>query len=63
MFRQDATSVVKNSDKEKHVYSGYGIIFDSVYSWSFNNETTRNIIVFGIENSSPSHSHNRKNNF
>ena len=24
-----ATSVVKNSDKEKYVYSGYGITFDS----------------------------------
>ena len=24
-----ATSVVKNSDKEKFVYSGYGITFDS----------------------------------
>ena len=28
LFR--ATNVVKNSDKEKYVYSGYGITFDSV---------------------------------
>ena len=24
----DATNIVKNSDKEKYVHSGYGIIFD-----------------------------------
>ena len=24
-----ATTIAKNSNKEKHVYSGYGIIFDS----------------------------------
>ena len=28
-FSFGATSVVKNSDKEKFVYSGYGITFDS----------------------------------
>ena len=28
-----ATSVVKNSDKEKHRYSGYRITFDNADSW------------------------------
>ena len=28
----EATSIVKSSDKEKYVYSGYRIIFDSVCS-------------------------------
>ena len=32
-----ATNIVKNSDKEKYVYSGYGITFDSGGSWSFDN--------------------------
>ena len=32
-----ATSVVKNSDKEKYVYSGCGITFDSANSWSHDN--------------------------
>ena len=27
-----ATNIVKSSDKEKYVYSGYGITFDSVGS-------------------------------
>ena len=29
-----ATSIVKNSDKEKFVYSGYGITYDSVDLWN-----------------------------
>ena len=53
-----ATSIVKNSDKEKYVYSGYRITFDSAGSW-----TNRNVIIFGIDNSSSSHSDNLKNTF
>ena len=55
------TNVVKNSDKGKYVYSGYGIIFDSGGSWSCDN--ARNVIIFGFDNSSSSHSDNRKDNF
>ena len=51
----------KNSVKEKYVYSGYGITFDSASSWSFDNETARNVIIFGIDNSSLFHAENRKN--
>ena len=40
-----ATNVVKNSDKEKCVYSGYGITFDSGGSWSFDNDVARNVII------------------
>ena len=36
-----ATNIVKNSDKEKHVYSGYRIKFDSAGFWSFDNDTAR----------------------
>ena len=43
--------------------SGYGIIFDSAGSWSFHNGIAKNIIVFDVDNSSSSHSDNRKNNF
>ena len=46
-----ATSIVKNSDKEKYVYREYGITFDSAGSFSFSNGTARNIIVFGVDNS------------
>ena len=53
LFR--ATSVVKSSNKEKCVYSGYKTISD--------NGTTRNVIIFGVDNSSTSHSDNGKNIF
>ena len=58
-----AANIVKNSNKEKYVYSGYGITFDSTGSWSFNNDFARNVILFGVNSSSSSHSDNRKNNF
>ena len=56
-----ATNIVKHSDKEKYVYSGYGIAFDRKDELSFNNYTTRNVIVFGVNNNSSSHSVNLKN--
>ena len=59
----DATSVVKCGDKEKYVFSGYGITFDSAGSWSFDNDTARNVINFGVDNSSSSHADYHKNNF
>ena len=58
-----ATDIVKNSDKEKYVYSGYGITFNSTDWWSFHNDTARNVITFGVDNSSSSHADNHKNNF
>ena len=53
--------MVKNSDKEKYVYSGCGITSDSAASWSFGNYTARN--VFGADNTSSSNVNNRKKNF
>ena len=58
-----ATNIVKNSDKEKYVYCGQRITFDSAGSWSFDNDFARNVIIFGVDNSSSSHSENRTNNF
>ena len=55
--------MIKNSDKEQYVYSGYRIRFDSAGSWSFDNDLARDVIVFGTDNSSTSHSDNFKNNF
>ena len=55
--------MVKNSDKEKNVYSGYGIAFDSEGWQSFDNGTARNVIIFGIDSNWPSHIDNCKNNF
>ena len=39
-----ALLVVKKSDNEKYVYSGYGITFDSADSWILDNDTARNVI-------------------
>ena len=50
LFR--ATNIIKNSDKEKYVCSGYEITFDSAGSWSFDNDFIRNVIIFGVDNSS-----------
>ena len=49
------TNIVKSNDKEKYVYSGYGITFDSAGSWSFDNNSERNVIIFWCYNSSLSH--------
>ena len=57
-----ATSIVKNSDKEEYVKSGCGITFDSAGSWSFNNDSYWNVIVFGVGSSSSSQADNCKNN-
>ena len=47
-----ATNIVKNIDKEKYVYSGYVITFDSAGLCNFDNDFTRNVIIFGDDNSS-----------
>ena len=45
------------------MYSRYGIKFDSLGLWSFDNGTTRNVIIFGVDSSLSSHVDNCKNNF
>ena len=60
-----ATSVVKNKEKEKHVYMGYGIIFSSAGSWIFDNDTAKNVIIFRVDifSCSSYHADNRKNKY
>ena len=45
------------------MYGAYGIVFDGTGSWSFGNDFTRNVLFFGVDNSSSSHIDNHKNNF
>ena len=45
------TSIVKNSDKEKYVYSRFGITFESAGPRCYSNGTARNVIIFGVDNS------------
>ena len=58
-----ATNIVKASHKSKFVYSGYGIIFDAKGNWNFDNDSARNVTIFDVDDSSLSHTNNRKNNF
>ena len=45
------------------MYRGYGITFDSAGYWSFDNDSARNVIIFGADKGSSSHPDNRNNNF
>ena len=58
-----ATNIAKNGDESKYVYSGYVITFDCTGSWCFGNGFARNVVILGVDNSSSSHTDNRKNNF
>ena len=58
-----ATNIVKDSDKEKYVFSGYRIAFDGTGEWKFGNEFARNVVIFGVDSSSSSHTDNCKNDF
>ena len=42
--------------------SGYGMRFDGAGSWSFDIDTARNVLIFGVDNSSSSYVES-KNNF
>ena len=56
------TDIVNNCDKENWVHSGYGIAFDGKDTWSFVYDYAKNIIAFGVDNSSSSHADDCKNN-
>ena len=53
----------KNSGKNKYVYSHYRLAFDGADSWSFGNNFAKNVVTFGVDNSSSSHTDNCENNF
>ena len=58
-----ATNIVKNSDKDKWLFICYGISFNGGDWWNFGNDTARNVILFGVDNSSSFYVDNRKNIF
>ena len=45
------------------MFSSYEIAFNGGEWWSFGNDTARNFIIFGVDNSSSSNVDNFKNNF
>ena len=55
--------IMKNNDKEKWIYSGYGIItLHCTGSSNFDNKFARNVIIYKVDNNSSSHADNRMNN-
>ena len=57
------TNIVKHNDQQKYVYSSYEKAFDGKCERSFGNDFARNVIMFGVDNSSSSHTENLKNYF
>ena len=39
---------MKNSDKDEYVHSGYELAFDTKGEWSFDIDTARNAVIFGV---------------
>ena len=56
-------ALLVHSNKSKYVYSEYGIVFDGTGLWNFGNDFAKNVIIFGVDNSSLSHNDLRKNTF
>ena len=44
------------------MYCGYGIALDRKGRWNFGNYDVKNVLNFGIDNSSSSHADNHRNN-
>ena len=53
----------RNADKSKFTYNGQGIGFDVKVIWSFGNGFARSNIIFGVNNTSSSHTDNKKKTF
>ena len=47
-----------NTDNNKFTYNVWKIAFDGKYFWGFDNDTARNVVIFGIDNSSLPHINN-----
>ena len=58
-----AMEITKNADTSKYKYKGYGIYFDEGGSFSIGNiNNGRNVLIFGVDESSVIHSDNKANN-
>ena len=55
--------LTRNTIKDKFIYNGREIAFDGAGLWSFGIVFARNIMVFGVDNISSSHTDNRENMF
>ena len=50
-----------NFTLKKWVYNGHEIAFARKGEWNFGNDSARNVVIFGVDNSLSSHTDNRKN--
>ena len=58
-----AIKITKNADTSKYNYKGYGICFDEGRTFSKGNiNNGRNVIIFGVHESSLVHANNKANN-
>ena len=58
-----AVKIIKNADTSKYKYKGYGICFDEGGTFSKGNiNNGRNILIFGVQESSLVHANNKANN-
>ena len=48
--------LTKNESKIKFSYSGQRIAFNGKGYWSFDNDYARNVVIFGVDNSSSPYS-------
>ena len=56
-----AVKITKNSDPDKYVYTGYGIVFDSRSEFSLpDGSMDKNVVIFGVDMSSSLHIDNKK---
>ena len=55
--------ITKNADTSKYKYKGYGICFDEGGTFGIGNITSgRNVLIFGVHESSLTHANNKANN-
>ena len=55
--------ITKNADTSKYKYKGYGVCFDEGGIFSMGNiNNGRNVLIFGVDESSLVHSNNKANN-
>ena len=58
-----AVNVTKNADISKNKYEGYGLCFDEGSTFSKGNiNNGRNVLIFGVHESSLTHIDNKNNN-
>ena len=58
-----AMEIAKNADTSKYNYKGYGICFDEGGTFSKGNiYNGRNVLIFGVQESSLAHANNKDNN-